>query len=96
MMKKIIIIALSFSMFGCAAAIRYQNEATASMTSGAIGCLAKDIKISNQDSSFLTGAQNYVAECNGNKFVCTRYDGSNLNNPATSAQCKPLSANNPT
>jgi hypothetical protein len=93
MMKKIIIIALSFSMFGCAAAVRYQNEQTAAMTSSAVGCMAKDIKISNEETSFVTGQQNYVAECNGTKFVCSRYDGSNLRIPATSAQCTPLAGN---
>ena len=89
-MKKIMIIAVSFSMLGCAAAVRYQDETTAAMTSSAVGCMPNDIKLSQQDSSWITGAQNYVAECNGVKYACSRFDGSNLRIPATSAQCKAL------
>lgn len=90
MMKKLMIMAVCFSMFGCAAAVRYQDETTAAMTSSAVGCMPQDIKLSQQDSSWITGAQNYVAECNGKKFICTRFDGSNQDIPATSAQCKQL------
>lgn len=90
MKTKIIIIGLSISMMGCAGIIKAHESGIAEQTAGAVGCLSKDIKISNEETAFLTGAQEYVAECGGSKFVCNRYDGSNIRFPGTTAKCQPM------
>ena len=73
-MKIIILISVVLAITGCSTTPWYQSA-----TSGAIGCQPKDINISNVNSAHMGSVNDWVAECNGRKYVCNYLKGSNTN-----------------
>lgn len=84
MKKKVIIAAVYFSLAGCTS-----PTVSSHLAAGAIGCLANDIKISNEDYTLATDSNEFIAECNGKKFVCTYVNQRGLD-AAKPATCHPL------
>lgn len=73
MLKKMIIVAVCMGLFGCTSA-----RISRSLSSGAIGCPAKQIKITEETAS-ASGTHEWIAECNGVKYVCNYVHGSTTN-----------------
>jgi hypothetical protein len=84
MNNKIIIAAVYLSLAGCTS-----PTVSSHLAAGAIGCLSNDIKISNEDYTLATDSNEFIAECNGKKFVCTYINKKGFD-AATPATCHPL------
>ena len=70
-MKQLIIIAaLAITISGCTSA-----RISSQFSAGQMPCLPEDIIISNETASAITGMHNWVAECNGKKYVCSYHYG---------------------
>jgi hypothetical protein len=64
-MNKLMVVALLL-LCGCSAQTLYSN-----MSVGSVPCLASDIKISDSDYKFVMGISQWVAECGGDKYICS-------------------------
>jgi hypothetical protein len=65
-MKIIILASVALAITGCSTTSWYTSQ-----SSGAIGCLPKDIKISEVQSGRLGTMTSWVAECKGQQYVCS-------------------------
>ena len=72
-MKSLIVILIVMLMSGCTSA-----RISRSLSSGAIGCQSDKIKIFNEKAS-ASGTHEWIAECNGTKYVCNYVYGSTTN-----------------
>lgn len=70
-MKRLLICCmLAVMMVGCTSA-RISKD----LSAGVIGCLPDEIQIINETAS-VSGTHNWIAECNGKRFVCNYVYGS--------------------
>lgn len=84
MKNKIILTALSASLFGCTSPMISSH-----LAAGSIGCLSKDIKITEEDYTLATDSNEFIAECGGKKFACTYINPKGFES-ALPATCHPL------
>ena len=66
-MKKHIlaIITIGIIVSGCTSA-----RISSQLASGQLGCRSQDIIISEETATLITGMHEFIAECNGKKYVC--------------------------
>ncbi|MGZ5056680.1 MAG: hypothetical protein ACXWAT_17290 [Methylobacter sp.] len=86
MKNKLIIAAVCMQLIGCTSA-----GVSSSLSSGVLGCPSKDIKITDEEAS-VRGTHEWVAVCNGKKYVCSYVYGSNTNCAESKAQAQTISA----
>lgn len=65
MNNKLMVTMLCMLIGGCT-----NTRISQSFSSGAIGCPAEDIKITNEEAGAFTGIHDWIAECNGRKYAC--------------------------
>jgi hypothetical protein len=74
-MKLILLASVVLVITGCASATA---DWAATNSAGAIGCLSKDVTISDYDTTQLVVAE-WVAECKGKKYICSTRGTSSTN-----------------
>jgi hypothetical protein len=73
-MRQVIVLLVALMLTtGCTSA-----RISKSLTSGVIGCPAKNIDIIDEKAS-ASGTHEWIAECKGKRYVCSFIAGSNTN-----------------
>lgn len=85
-MNKLLIITLALIASGCATT----GESLVNLTSGSIGCQSSKLKITDEQHHIETYVTEYVAECNGKKFVCTHINIKEFGEPTHAPTCTPM------
>ncbi len=70
MKRLIVLLVLAIIISGCTSA-----RISSQFTSGQVPCRPEEIIITEETASAITGMHNWVAECNGKKYVCSYHHG---------------------